>query len=201
MHEAGTSSWRMSVDQSWPLTIGLFVRDAAALHSDLAWLPPASPAVRGDGSAPPEEPGKQWDDWWTRAVAREPARDSQVWPASVAFWWAPPSFEALVDTPALQAVVADRYAEASAWAVARKREHANAVLGPAHSLVETTLVADLEHAAGHLARPFSLHVTEIPVAGQRLWQIQADHVLVSAALIRDTSEYRRRMTPVIEALL
>ncbi len=201
MHAAGPSSWRMSLDQSWPLAVGLFVRDAAALRSDLAWLPPASPAVRGDGSAAPEEAGRQWDAWWTQAVAREPDRNSPGWPGTGEFWWAPPGFEALADTPALQAVVVKRFADATAWADARRQEHVEAVHGPDHSMLETALVADLERVSGRRARPFSLHVTEIPVAGQHLWQVQPDHVLISAGLFHDTNEYRRRMTPVIEALL
>lgn len=201
MHAAGPVSWQMSLDQSEQLTIGLFVRDAATLHSDLTWLPAVSPAVTGTGPQEPEEAGTQWDAWWTRAVSLDRAWNSQDWPVLAVSWWAPPAFDGLADTPALREVVAKHFANAAAWAQARKQEHIDTVLSPAHSLVETTLVADLERASGRQARPFRLRITEIPVAGQHLWQLHPDHILISAALLRDTTEYRRRLTPVVHALL
>ena len=72
VHDAGRMSWQMNLDLSEQLTIGLFVRDAAALHSELAWLPPVSPAVTGRAPQEPEEAGTQWHAWWTQAVARDP---------------------------------------------------------------------------------------------------------------------------------
>jgi len=201
VHAAGVVSWQISVDQSEQLAIGLYVRDAAALHSDLTWLPPASPAVTGSVPERPEEAGTQWDAWWTRAVSGDLAWDSQDWTVLAASWWAPPAFDSLADAPALRAVVAKHFTEAAAWAQARKQEHIDMVLSPGHALVETTLVADLERSSGRRARPFSLQLSEIPVAGQHLWQLQPDHILISAALLRDTTEYRERLTPVVQALL
>jgi hypothetical protein len=68
-------------------------------------------------------------------------------------------------------------------------------------LLETDLVADLEREAGRKAQPFRLAVTEIPVAGCELWQLDAHHVLVTAEMLSNADEYRRLMTPVIQALL
>ena len=65
----------------------------------------------------------------------------------------------------------------------------------------TSLVADLEREAGRTAQPFRLLVTEIPVAGRELWQLDPHHVLITAELLRDADEYRRLMTPVVQALL
>lgn len=87
--------------------------------------------------------------------------------------WAPPSFDALAEAPALRAVVARHFSDAASWAQTRKQEHVDTVLSP--------------------KRP--------PVEGQHLWQLHPDHVLISAALLRDTAEYRRRLTPVVQALL
>jgi hypothetical protein len=66
--------------------------------------------------------------------------------------------------------------------------------------VWSSLVADLEREAGRKAQPFQLQVTEIPVAGRELWQLDPHHVLVTAELVRDSDEYRRLMTPVVRAL-
>ena len=36
--------------------------------------------------------------------------------------------------------------------------------------------------------------------GQQLWLLRPDHVLVSAALLRDTAQYQERLMPFVEAL-
>jgi len=199
--DAGRMSWQMNLDLSEQLTIGLFVRDAAALHSELAWLPPVSPTVTGSAPREPEGAGTQWDAWWRQAVARDRAWNGPDRPVLAVSWWTPPSFDALAEAPALRAVVARHFSDAASWAQARKQEHVGTVLSPERPPVETTLVADLERTSGRRARAFSLRLTEIPVEGQHLWQLHPDHVLISAALLRDTAEYRRRLTPVVQALL
>jgi len=68
-----------------------------------------------------------------------------------------------------------------------------------HGLLQTKIVRDMERAVARTARPFHLRITEIPVHGQQLWQLRPDHVLVSAALLRDTAQYRQRLMPVVEA--
>lgn len=208
MQMAGQTSWRIEIDQSEPLATGLYVRDAAALHSELTWLPPVFPEVTGSAARVPEEAGRQWDTWWetswARAFSREATQGDPSQPTMPMSWWTPPDFDALAGLPALpalQAVVARHFADASAWAQARKREHVRTVLHPDRGLIETTLVADLEDAGARRARPFRLRITEIPIAGQHLWQPQPDHVLLSAALLQDTAEYRRRLAPVVQALL
>jgi len=198
VHDAGRMSWQMNLDLSEQLTIGLFVRDDDALHSGLTWLPPPCPVAL---SRNPRRPacsgtlggGKPWHE--TRAW-NGPDR-----PVLAVSWWAPPSFDALAEAPALQAVVARHFADAASWAQTRKPEHVDTVLSPKRPPVETTLVADLERTSGRRARAFSLRLTQIPVEGQHLWQLHPDHVLISAALLRDTAEYRRRLTPVVQALL
>ena len=62
-------------------------------------------------------------------------------------------------------------------------------------------MADLEREAGRRAQPFQLRIIEIPVAGRELWQLDPHLVLVTAELLRDSDEYRRLMTPVLQALL
>lgn len=54
---------------------------------------------------------------------------------------------------------------------------------------------------GRPAQPIQLRITQISVAGQELWQLDPHHVLLTAELLRDSNEYRRRITPVLQALL
>jgi len=54
---------------------------------------------------------------------------------------------------------------------------------------------------GRRANPFNLRVSEIPVAGRELWQLDPGHVVVTAGLLGDPGEYRRRLTPILQALL
>jgi hypothetical protein len=68
------------------------------------------------------------------------------------------------------------------------------------TLFATKLVRGMERALARTARPFRLRITEIPVMGQKLWQLQPDHVLVSSALLRDSIQYQQQLIPVVEAL-
>lgn len=176
--------------------IGLFVRDVAGLTSKHDWLPhcvPAIPRANGEG---PEEAAREWDLWWDSALVADWDIEGQCWEHLGASWWTPPDFESLRATPALRAVVASHFSEAVAWRRDRKREHIDLMTGTAdprpfqwgragRGPVETTLVADLEHNLGRRARPFQLRITEIPVAGKQLRQLDPHHVLLTAELLRD----------------
>jgi len=116
-------------------------------------------------------------------------------------WWAPPGFDSLDAAPQLQALVRRHFLAAVRWSEDRKREHIAVMTDPGRGVDETRLVADLERACGRRAHPFNLRVTEIPVAGQELWQLDPEHVVVTAGLLGDPGEYRRRLTPVLQALL
>lgn len=205
-------SWLIEIDEPQPLVLGLFVRDVAGLTSRHDWLPhcvPAIPRANGEG---PEEAARQWDLWWDSALQLDRDMEGQSPAQPAASLWTPPDFESLRPTPALQAVVASHFFDAVAWSHERKREHIDLMTGTAdprpfrrvrdgRGLVETTLVADLEDKLGRRAQPFQLRITEIPVAGRQLLQLAPDHVLITAELLRDSDEYRRQITPVLQALL
>jgi hypothetical protein len=206
VREAGRTSWCIGIDEPQPLVIGLFVRDVAGLTSRHVWLPhsvPAIPRANGEG---PEDAARQWDLWWDRALLSDWTMEGQSQEQLGALWWTPPDFDSLRSTPALQAVVARHFSDAVAWSGDRKREHVDLMIGtpdprPFHrgrsgrGLVETRLVADLERNLGRRARPFQLRITEIPVDGKELWQLDPHHVLLTAELLRDSDEYRRHITP------
>ena len=213
MREAGRTSWRIGFDEPQPLVIGLFVRDVAGLKSRHVWLPhavPATPRANGDGL---EDAARQWDQWWDSALLFDWTMEGQSQEQLAALWWTPPDFESLRPTPALQAVVAEHFYAAVAWSKDRRREHVELMVGtpdprPFHrgrsggrGPVETRLVADLERNLGRRARPFQLRITEIPGAGKELWQLDPHHVLLTDELLRDSVEYRVRITPVLQALL
>jgi hypothetical protein len=212
VQEAGQPSWRIEFDEPQPLVIGLFVRDVAGLRSRSAWLPhcvPATTRANGEGS---EEAARQWDLWWERSLSNNWNGPDQSQEQLAAMWWLPPDFESLHSTPALQEVVARHFSDARQWARDRKKEYVELMIGtpdprpfhrgrPGRGLDETKLVADLERNLGRRARPFQLQITEIPVAGKELWQLDPHHVLLTAELLRDSDEYRGRITPVLQTLL
>ena len=200
MYEAGRANWQISVDQPSPLMLGLFIRDVAGVPSSLSWLPPASPAVPRASDTAPKAAGLQWDAWWDKAVREERKADDADWPPDLSSWWTPPAFESLDAAPELQEIVAAHFFEAARWSNDRHHEHGATMLSNVGDLFETKLVRDMERAHGWTAQRFRLWITEIPVEGQQFWQLGPDHVLVAADLLRDTAVYRRRLTPVIEAL-
>ncbi len=199
MRQAGQASWQMSIDEPQNLVLGLFIRDIAALSSAHSWLPPAAPAVpgvAGGGGSPAA--ARQWDAWWEHALAVDP---HAPWPEVTTSWWGAPDFASPDAAPHLQALVRHHFAAAVRWSQDRKREHIATVTDPGRGVLETRLVADLEGACGRRVQPFNLQVTEIPVAGRELWQLDPGHVLVTTGLLGDPGEYGRRLTPVLQALL
>jgi hypothetical protein len=68
-------------------------------------------------------------------------------------------------------------------------------------LDEPRLVAGLGPDLGRRVQPFQLRITVIPVAGKELWRLDPHHVLLTDELLRDSVEYRGRITPVLQAPL
>ena len=198
VRQAGQASWLMSIDEPQNLALGLFIRDVAALSSVHTWLPAAAPVVRSTGGGGSPAAARQWDAWWDQALAVDPYAP---WPKVTTSWWTPPDFGSLDAAPQLQALVRRHFLAAVRWSEDRKREHIAVMTDPGRSANETRLVADLERACGRRAAPFNLRVTEIPVAGRELWHLHPGHVVVTAGLLGDPGEYRRRLTPVLQALL
>jgi hypothetical protein len=211
MKMVAPTSWQIGIDEPPPLVIGLFVRDVAGLKSRHTWLPhcaPAVPRAKGEGSA---EAAHQWDLWWDRSLSNNWNGPDQSQEQLAAMWWFPPDFESLQSAPALQEVVARHFDNARQWGRDRKQEHIELMIGQgrrpfqrrpkSRGPISSNLVADLEREAGRKAQPFQLRITEIPVAGHELWQLDPHHVLVTAELLRDSDQYRRLMTPVVRALL
>jgi len=195
MRQAGQVSWQISIGEPQNLAMGLFIRDVAGLTSTHTWLPPAAPTVPAAGGGSPAA-ARQWDEWWDQAL---PA-GSAAWPGAAGLWWAAPDFDSLDAAPELQVLVRRHFLVAVRWSEARKREHVALLTGSGGGK-NARLVADLEQATGRGAQPFSLRVTEIPVAGSELWQLSAEHVVVTAGLLGEPEEYRRRIVPVLQALL
>jgi hypothetical protein len=200
VHKADRTSWQIHIDQPQSLAIGLFIRDVSGVLSRHRWLPLASPAVPRAGDQAPEAAGLQWDVWWDQAVREERKAVDAEWPPDLSSWWTPPAFESLGSAPDLQEIVAAHFFDAVRWRSDRHKEHGATMLSSVGDLFETHLVRDMERAQGRPARPFSLWITEIPVAGQQFWRLRPDHLLVTADLLRDTAQYRQRLAPVVEAL-
>jgi len=211
--EQGRTSWQIGMDQPENLVIGLFVRDVAGLKTRHTWLPHCTPGIArasGEGSAAAAD---QWDLWWDKSLSTTWNGPDQSQEQLAGMWWREPDFESLQSAPALQEIVARHFDNARQWATDRKQEHIELMIGPAdprpfhrgrrggRGLEETRLVAGLERDLGRRAQPFQLGITVIPVAGKELWQLDPHHVLLTDELLRDSVEYRGRITPVVQALL
>ena len=213
MGEQGRTSWRIGIDQPENLVIGLFVRDVAGLKTRHTWLPHCAPGIARDNGEGSAAAAHQWDLWWDRSLSTNWNRTDQSQDPLAGMRWLPPDFESLQSAPALQEIVARHFDNARQWASDRKQEHIELMIGPPHprpfhrgprggrGLEETRLVAGLERNLGRRAQPFQLRITVIPVAGKELWQLDLDHVLLTDELLRDSAEYRGRITPVLQALL
>jgi hypothetical protein len=211
--EQDRTSWQIGMDQPENLVIGLFVRDVAGLKSRHTWLPHCSPGIaraNGEGSA---VAAHQWDLWWDKSLSTTWNGPGQSQEQLAGMWSREPDFESLQSAPALKEIVARHFDNARQWATDRKQEYIELMIGtpdtrPFHrgrrggrGLFETRLVAGLERNLGRRAQPFQLRITVIPVAGKELWQLDPHHVLLTDDLLRDSVEYRRRITPVVQALL
>jgi hypothetical protein len=135
-----------------------------------------------------------------RAVEELRQPDNGNWPPDLSSWWTPPAFDSLHAAPELQAVVAANFFDAVRWSNARHHEYGATMQSRVGALFETKLVRNMERARARKAQPFHLRITEIPDQGEQIWQLHPDHVLVTAALLRDTAQYRQRIVPVVAAL-
>lgn len=144
------SSWQIAIGSAQGLAIALYVREVAGLTAGPGWLPRAAPApgLRGGGAA---EAARQWGAWWDSAVAggRQGATA----------WRQGPPHDDLAHAPALQALVAEHFADAVRWSADREREHRDRLRDPRRGLLETDLVARLERGLRRTAA-FRLRVLE-----------------------------------------
>jgi len=213
VREQGRTSWQIGIDQPENLVIGLFVRDVAGLKTRHTWLPHCAPGIARDNGEGSAAAAHQWDLWWDRCISTNRNRTDQSQDPLAGMRWLPPGFESLQSAPALQEVVTRHFDNARQWATDRQQEFIELMIGtpdprPFHrgrrggrGLYETRLVAGLERDLGRRAQPFQLRITVIPVAGKELWQLDPHHVLLTDELLRDSVEYRGRITPVVQALL
>lgn len=172
---AETESWRFTWGDDLAVDVALYVRDALALSIDDD-LPPVEPAVPVSVPAGIDRAAvqREWPGWWADVLAYVAARGE------------PDAHKRRSVTP----VPADRSAMLHAVEVFtgaasehlrdRRMNHLprGADAGP--------VVRELEASFGRKARPFTMTVTEVSVAGLVWRRLAQNHVLVSARFARDT---------------
>lgn len=198
MRLRGSDSWQISVDDGCPQALGiaLFVRAAAGL------------APRTEPSVPPLDedvvvevsPGhnlgaaaEQWSRWWDALVGgKQGLRDLD-----------PPAFTGLSGSPQLRDLVAELFQPAVAWTGARRSMFMDELMRGGHPPVgiEGDVVRAAERESGRRARPFTLRITVLPVAGAWWGQRGADHLLISEQLRADAEAYRPVLRPLVDTLL
>ncbi|WP_369394656.1 hypothetical protein AB5J72_49510 [Streptomyces sp. CG1] len=171
--------------------IGLFVRDAAGLRPRAGMdVPPLVPSVETRASLAPlavPEASVQWARWWDRAVTRHEGPDRGFLAPESRFGGG----------EELGVLVRECFDDAVRWSSVWGREYAEAMMRGDRRDHEGDLVRAAETELGRKARPFELHVLELPVAGAVGWRVSERHVVVSRSLREDAAAYRRWLTPVI----
>jgi hypothetical protein len=192
VRRAGRPSWEIIVDHPQVLAIALYIRDATGIvqHAPPAELPEALPPVAraGAASATTEETA-EWNAWWSRALTTGPRALLEL---------RPPSFPAFAEAPALHQLLQEHFEAARRWSDGPKRDHADRMRSDPPLLGK--LVAAVERGLRRRAKPFTLRIDEVPVAGPTWLPVADGHVLVSPDLLRDPAAFFRELRPVIEEL-
>ncbi|WP_328291540.1 hypothetical protein OG218_02060 [Kineococcus sp. NBC_00420] len=193
MHMAGVPSWQIKSGFDGPLTLALYVRDAAGLGryaSAQPDLPPLQPSVAVQPvGVDLGEAIRQWERWWPRALAE---RSDDAAP------FGPPRWPGLEDLPVLQALVEQHFEDFTRWSrqvqLAEQARAENGSLGLVH------FVNSYEGTLGRPLRPFSLNLREVPVEGSAGWVLEPGVVVVSSALLDDERSLEAFLRPVIDSL-
>ena len=192
MRTAGRPSWQITMDDPQVLAVALYLRDVAGVAQSATpvGLSEVVPAVTAAGTVPAvPEVSAQWNTWWTRAVATGPQALSEL---------EPPDFPAFAGTPALRDLLRMHFHAALRWSSELGRSTAHAARG---GLPLGELVSEVEQRTGRAARPFSLRLDVVPVAGRQMWTMGPTHVLVSSALPNDPDLLVAQLRPVVETLV
>ncbi|SDX28859.1 hypothetical protein SAMN05421504_102920 [Amycolatopsis xylanica] len=175
MYVAGSESWRFTWVDDLAVDVALYLRDALALSidDDLPAVDPPVPVSVPEG-VDRAAVQREWPGWWTDVLAFVAARGERD----------PRKRRALTPVPTERAALMHAVEVFTEPAAKHLRGHRmnhlprGANVGP--------VVRELEASFGRKARPFTMTVTEVSVAGL-VWQRLADnHVLVSARFARDT---------------
>ena len=217
MQLAGTTSWRIAIDEPQSLLIALFARDASGprpeIESDIPSLEPPVPFIKASSSN--AIASRQWADWWQQLLEgggfwpddkRPPdlARLIQDPEIQRLFYWPrrhqPPDFGGLSGMSELQALVRLHFEAARVWSEARHREFVSLSTALPSGSLESGVVRIVERGLRRRARPFAFDIRVLPVAGARSWRLSSERALVTRALFGDRAAYLEWLRPIVEEL-
>jgi hypothetical protein len=203
MHHTGGPGWRITMDTSGPMSIALFVRDAAGLdgagHPALSHV---APKIRSaDHSHLIAEVGgvsalkTEWEAWWDQLVKAHPKTSPEL---------TPPGFPAFSNSPALRLLLQAHFGAALTWARDRRGEYADLeaereAIGAPHLLAD--MVDERLREVGRACRSFNLTIIELPLAQPRAWYLEPDKIIMSRELLSQPQLFRSYVQPVVELLV
>jgi hypothetical protein len=202
MHHTGGPGWRITMDTSGPMSIALYVRDAAGLdgagHPALSHVAPKIHS--SDHSHLIAEVGgisalkTEWEAWWDQLLKAHPEMSPEL---------APPGFRAFSNSPALRRLLQAHFGAALTWARERGGEYAaleaeREALGAPHLLAD--MVDDRLLQTGRASRDFTLTIIELPLAQPRAWYLEPDTIIMSRELLSQPQLFRSYVQPVVDLL-
>ncbi|MEO6530517.1 MAG: hypothetical protein ABIO25_06315 [Specibacter sp.] len=198
MHFTGQSSWRMSEDFSWPLTVALHVRDALGMPAaGPFFVPPVIPALAEHRAVTGPELdlvlADEWTLWFSDLLADHMDVPSNAGIGYMSLGDRDQGFRSLVES------CFDAAKEAANSSRDAYFQHFHGSRG-VEGLMITKLVASLEKELRHKAAPFELDVQILPVEGFWLHRVSGHRVLISESARRDREQLRRLLGPVVGEL-
>jgi hypothetical protein len=184
--EFGTPpSWRIEISDSQVLDVALYIRGVAGLVDDddeipSTW-PPIEPTIALEDR---DRARRQWREWWTGAVNEGP---------SAILRCTRPHFPEFAHQRDLRALLVEHFDAAVAWS----RQQSDSRGRPPKL---SAIVRSVETSIGRPARPFSLRITRLPVAGDFMVLSSDNAMLVGNTMIANEGLFTNKLMAVVEAL-
>jgi hypothetical protein len=211
MFVEGTLRWQVTEDCPWDLLMALALRDLGditdATDPLLPKVIPAPAYVSRSASAsgstlvrrsPPTKPDvlrEQWRAWWSRTLVRETR------PAGTQL--KPPHFSLFDRELELQDLVADHFADATAWTEERHDEYMRLSAAKHDQRVAdiVEVVHQREHELRRQAAYFRLDINILPFARPGAWIVAPHTVVVSSSFRHDSRAFREWFIPLVAAIV
>ncbi|MFQ4148250.1 hypothetical protein AAGW05_06080 [Arthrobacter sp. LAPM80] len=190
------SSWSMTLDASWPLTVALHIRDALSLPATRPFfVPPVVPKVPERipviGPTSDIALADEWSIWFADLVRSRAGMQS---PDELLLEGRHPMFQ-----EAVQGCLLAGQSAAEQFKLDFHEDFVRSMKKQAG--IPARIVRGAEKDLGREAPPFELVVRVVPVAGEWLYRHSPSVSLISSAAFLNPAAQRRLLEPVLRDLV